>query len=49
MRILECPTCGSNDIYYEAGMITGQKYKCVRCGYLGSFVIERDVAKTEDD
>lgn len=43
MRILECPKCGSPDLYYEAGLVTGYKYHCKRCGYIGAFVIERDI------
>ncbi len=43
MRVLECPKCGGTDLYYEAGMVTGHKYHCKRCGYIGVFVIERDV------
>ncbi|MCI4434883.1 MAG: hypothetical protein RXP30_04630 [Thermoplasmata archaeon] len=42
MRFLVCPVCGSTNIYYEAGMIEGQKYKCNDCGYVGSFIIEMD-------
>jgi len=43
MKVLQCPQCGSTDIYYEAGLITGQKYHCNKCDYVGSFVIERDM------
>ncbi len=42
VKVLQCPQCGSADIYYEAGMITGQKYRCKKCGYIGAFVIEKD-------
>ncbi|MGC9138277.1 MAG: hypothetical protein ACP5G5_04640 [Thermoplasmata archaeon] len=42
MKFLVCPVCGSTDIYYEAGMIEGQKYRCNNCGYVGSFVMEMD-------
>ncbi len=28
MRVLRCPDCGSTDIDYEAGMVTGSKYRC---------------------
>jgi transposase-like protein len=41
--ILRCPQCGSNRIYIEAGMITGQRYRCPACEYVGSFVLEEDV------
>ena len=39
---LICPVCGSDDLYYEAGLITGYKYHCKKCGYIGAFVIEVD-------
>jgi len=42
MKIQVCPVCGSTNIYYEAGMITGEKYRCNDCGYVGSFIIEID-------
>ncbi len=42
MKFLVCPVCGSKDIYYEAGMIEGQKYRCNSCGYVGSFILEFD-------
>lgn len=45
--VLTCPNCGSSDLYYEAGMITGQLYHCKRCDYIGPFVIERDVEQPE--
>ena len=41
--VLTCPHCGSSDLYYEAALITGYKYHCKKCGYIGAFVIERDV------
>jgi predicted RNA-binding Zn-ribbon protein involved in translation (DUF1610 family) len=37
-----CPECGSKELYYEAGLISGYKYHCKDCDYLGSFVIEKD-------
>ncbi len=43
VKVLQCPQCGSADIHYEAGLITGQKYRCKKCGYVGAFVIEKDV------
>ena len=43
VKVLQCPKCGSPDLYYEAGLITGQKYHCKKCNYVGSFVIERDI------
>lgn len=41
--MLTCPECGSPDLYYEAGLITGYKYHCKKCGYIGAFVIEKDI------
>ena len=41
--VLVCPQCGSRDLYYEAGLITGYKYHCKNCGYIGAFVVELDV------
>ncbi len=38
---LTCPHCGSNRLYYEAGLMTGYKYHCKSCHYVGSFVIEK--------
>ncbi len=43
MRVLECPQCHGTDLYYEAGLITGYKYHCKTCGYIGVFVIEREI------
>ncbi len=48
MKILVCPVCGSTNIYYEAGMITGEKYRCNDCGYVGSFIIEIDEKDYEE-
>jgi predicted RNA-binding Zn-ribbon protein involved in translation (DUF1610 family) len=45
-RVLTCPECGSADLYYEAALITGYKYHCKKCGYIGAFVIEKEL---EDD
>jgi len=47
-RIQICPQCGSTEIYYEAGMVTGQKYHCNRCGYIGSLIMERDLDDLEE-
>jgi len=41
--VLTCPQCGSSDLYYEAALITGYKYHCKKCGYIGAFVIEKDL------
>jgi len=42
VRVLECPQCHGIDLYYEAGLITGYKYHCKTCNYIGAFVIERE-------
>ena len=43
VRVLECPQCHGIDLYYEAGLITGYKYHCKTCNYIGAFVIEREL------
>lgn len=48
-KFLVCPQCGSTDIYYEAGLITGYKYHCKKCHYIGAFIIERDVELEEEN
>ncbi len=40
---LECPNCGSQKIFAETAFITGYKYHCEDCDYVGALVIERDV------
>lgn len=40
-RILHCPSCGSSDLVWEAGLILGQLYRCKDCGYIGPLAIER--------
>ena len=47
VRILECPQCHGTDLYYEAGLITGYKYHCKTCNYVGAFVIEREIPVPE--
>ena len=41
--VLTCPHCGGVNLYYEAGMVTGAKYHCNDCDYVGAFVIEKDL------
>jgi transposase-like protein len=41
--VLVCPHCGSADLVFEAGLVTGQKYRCTRCGYVGALVLETDL------
>jgi predicted RNA-binding Zn-ribbon protein involved in translation (DUF1610 family) len=47
-RAVTCPECGSADLYWEAGMITGQLYHCRACDYVGAFVIEAEPEPSED-
>lgn len=49
ITVLTCPVCGSADLYYEAGLITGYKYHCKKCGYIGSFVVEKEVEYEDED
>jgi len=41
--ILLCPQCGSDRIIMDAALITGQRYHCLACDYLGAFVVEQDL------
>lgn len=43
IKVLTCPQCGSADLYYENALITGYKYHCKKCGYIGAFVIEKEI------
>ena len=45
-KILFCPDCGSTEIYYEMGGITGT-YHCHKCDYIGPLVIEEDFEEGE--
>lgn len=47
--VLTCPQCGSADLYYEAALITGYKYHCKNCNYIGAFVIEKDIEDEEKE
>ena len=42
VKTLLCPMCGGKELYYEAGLITGYKYHCKDCDYIGAFVIEKE-------
>jgi predicted RNA-binding Zn-ribbon protein involved in translation (DUF1610 family) len=42
-KVRKCPSCGSTELYYEAGLITGQKYHCKGCDYIGPLVFEEDI------
>lgn len=41
--VATCPECGSADVVYETGMMLGQKYRCLRCGYIGAFILEKEI------
>jgi transposase-like protein len=42
-KVLRCPQCGGTNIVYESGLITGYKYLCKDCSYMGALIIEEDV------
>lgn len=48
-KILICPECGSTNIVPETGFVTGYKYHCNDCGYIGPFVIEEYVEENKKD
>ncbi|MFO8109028.1 MAG: hypothetical protein R6U17_00675 [Thermoplasmata archaeon] len=39
---LICPKCEGKNIVPEAGFITGYKYHCRDCGYIGALVFQED-------
>ncbi|MBN1390567.1 MAG: hypothetical protein JXA22_08000 [Candidatus Thermoplasmatota archaeon] len=43
MIVHQCPECFGTELYYESGFMTGYKYHCKNCDYVGSFVIEKQV------
>jgi predicted RNA-binding Zn-ribbon protein involved in translation (DUF1610 family) len=45
--VLTCPQCGSADLYYETALITGYKYHCKNCNYIGAFVVEKDIEESD--
>ena len=47
VRVLRCPKCWGTNIFYETAMITGRKYRCGDCGYMGALVVEEDVKVEE--
>lgn len=40
--MLRCPRCGSPEIYEVLGGYAGTMYRCKKCGYTGSFVVESE-------
>ncbi len=47
-KTLKCPKCGSSNIMPEAGFVTGYKYNCKDCSYVGSLIIEEDIEDSRD-
>jgi ssDNA-binding Zn-finger/Zn-ribbon topoisomerase 1 len=47
--IRKCPECGSIHVIFEAGLITGQRYHCLDCNYVGSFIVEEDLPDEGSD
>ena len=47
--VLLCPRCRSAQIALIAGSILGQVYRCARCDYVGSLVLEAELPKTGGD
>ncbi len=47
--VLRCPQCGSTDVTYELGLITGYKYHCKNCQYVGALVIKDEVTCDDDE
>jgi len=41
--VLLCPRCRSAQISLIAGSILGQVYRCARCDYVGSLVLESEL------
>lgn len=46
-RVLRCPQCGGTNIVYENALITGYKYHCKDCHYVGALIIEEDIEEPE--
>ncbi len=49
VRVLECPECGSHDVFYQQHEAGFCKSTCRQCGYTGGFVIEHKVLVKGDD
>jgi len=37
-----CAFCGSDRVILEAALITGQRYHCLACDYVGPLVVETE-------
>ena len=46
---LVCPDCRGTNLSFEGGYITGRKYHCNDCHYVGAFVLERKVVVDDDE
>ena len=44
-----CPHCRGTNVSYEGGYITGRKYHCNDCHYIGALILERKVVVKEDE
>ncbi len=44
MKVQVCPKCKSAKVNLDLGGQTG-KYKCEKCGYVGSLIIEKEIKK----
>ncbi|MCI4363306.1 MAG: hypothetical protein L3K13_03265 [Thermoplasmata archaeon] len=44
--VLRCPQCRSAHVVYDAALITGQRYHCLDCDYVGSFVLEEELPRS---
>ncbi len=47
IKIRMCPQCGGNELYYESGLITGYKYHCKNCDYIGALILEKEIDEEE--
>lgn len=47
--VLTCPQCGSDDLYPEMGFMTGYKYHCNNCDYVGPLVVERPLDEVREE
>jgi hypothetical protein len=41
-RVRRCAFCGSDRLVYDTALITGQRYHCLGCDYVGPLVVETD-------
>jgi len=47
--MLHCPVCKSGSLYIKGGGYIGYIYRCKKCGYEGSFIIEYDNEDIDDE